>query len=88
MPDPKNVSCHPGGHWNPGRGATPNLYNVFFWVQMVRVSDARSGAVPRRGTAPFVASAMRRALDLRAIALKSLGPKSGSMVSKKGQINK
>ena len=21
-----NMQCHPGGHWNPGRGATPKVY--------------------------------------------------------------
>ena len=31
IPDPKNVTkCNnPGGHWNPGRGATPNLYDLY-----------------------------------------------------------
>ena len=24
IPNPKNVSCHPGGIWNPGRGIYPN----------------------------------------------------------------
>ncbi len=28
----KNVSCHPGGDWNPGRGVgLPNLHNLHPW---------------------------------------------------------
>ena len=33
IPDPKNVSCHPCGHWNPGRGPHPTLRLVCLFLE-------------------------------------------------------